>query len=223
MPRLGVALVLLGALACAPPRQGSGPPRDTRATRTPDLVDVAALDPTIELDVRYATAANFVGRPVYPAGTRVWLQRPAAEAVVRAHRRLSAHGYGLVLLDGYRPWSVTKLFWEVTPADRRQYVADPIQGSRHNRGCAVDVTLYDLTSGRLVQMPSEYDDFSGRAHPDYEGGTPESRARRELLRLFMENEGFTVYPAEWWHYDCEGWEEWPVLDVPLESLGRPSS
>lgn len=138
---------------------------------------------------------------------------------MRAHRRLAHHGYGLVLLDGYRPWSVTRLFWEVTPPAQRAYVADPAEGSRHNRGCAVDVTLYDLATGRLVAMPSEYDDFSGRAHPDYEGGTPEERARRELLRLAMENEGFTVYPAEWWHYDCAGWEEWPVMDVPIESLG----
>lgn len=157
---------------------------------------------------------------MYPAGTRVWLQRPAAEAVVRAHQRLGQYGYGLVLLDGYRPWSVTKLFWEITPPERRAYVADPAEGSRHNRGCAVDVTLYDRTTGRLVTMPSEYDDFSGRAHPDYEGGTPEARARRELLRLAMENEGFSVYPAEWWHYDCDGWEQWPVMDVPIEALGR---
>jgi D-alanyl-D-alanine dipeptidase len=196
----------------------SGLPADVRATRTPDLVDVASLDPTIELDVRYATANNFVGRAVYPPGTRVWLQRPAAEAVVRAHRRLASHGYGLVLLDGYRPWSVTRLFWEITPPEQRAYVADPAQGSRHNRGCAVDVTLYDLASGQLVAMPSEYDDFSARAHPDYEGGTPEERAHRELLRLAMENEGFTVYPAEWWHFDCIGWEEWPVMDVPIASL-----
>lgn len=213
--------MLVAALACGPSRPSGGPPIDPRAKRAPDLVDVASLDPTIELDVRYATANNFVGRPVYPAGTRVWLQRPAAEAVVRAHRRLANHGYGLVLLDGYRPWSVTRLFWEITPPAQRAYVADPAEGSRHNRGCAVDVTLYDLTTGRLVRMPSDYDDFSGRAHPDYEGGTPEERARRELLRLAMENEGFSVYPQEWWHYDCDGWEEWPVMDVPLPSV--PSS
>lgn len=205
-----ILAVVIVASACGP-RAGRPP----QGWRTPDLVDVAMLEPGIQLDVRYATSDNFVGRAVYPPGARVWLQRPAAEAVVRAHHRLAPHGYGLVLLDGYRPWSVTKLFWDLTPADRRAYVADPRDGSRHNRGCAVDVTLYDRETGRQVEMPSVYDDFSERAHPDYEGGSVEGRARRELLRMVMENEGFTIYPNEWWHFDFGGWEEWPVMNVPL--------
>ncbi len=206
-------MMLIVATACGTAR------KPAQGWRQPDLVDVAALEPSILLDVRYATADNFVGRPVYPPGTRVLLQRPAADAVVRAHHRLAAHGYGLVLLDGYRPWSVTKLFWDVTPPDRRAFVADPKEGSRHNRGCAIDVTLYDLDSGRQVEMPSAYDDFSERAHPDYEGGPVEARARRELLRMVMENEGFAIYPNEWWHFDFGDWEEWPVMNVPLPAPG----
>ena len=114
------------------------------------------LDPSIRLDVRYATTDNFVGRAVYPEA-RVFLQRPAAEALIRAHHRLSESGYGLLVFDGYRPWSVTKLFWDSVGEDKRPFLADPAQGSRHNRGCAVDLSLYDLTSGKEVVMTSAYD------------------------------------------------------------------
>jgi D-alanyl-D-alanine dipeptidase len=139
-------------------------------------VEIKALDPGIHLDIRYATANNFVGRPVYKEA-RAFLQRPAAEALVRAHRALAAQGYGIVVFDGYRPWSVTKLFWDVTPEDKKEFVADPSQGSRHNRGCAVDLSLYDLASGREVEMPSGYDEMTERAYPDYAGG-PRRRGRR---------------------------------------------
>jgi D-alanyl-D-alanine dipeptidase len=193
------------------------PPVDPAATRSADLVEVVTLEPSIKLDVRYATERNFVGRPVYEQA-RVFLQRPAAEAVVRAHRALRAHGYGLLLFDGYRPWRVTKLFWDVTPPDKRAFVADPAKGSRHNRGCALDLSLFDLVTGREVEMPSAYDDMSERASPDYAGGTPEQRARRDLLRAALEAEGFRVIDNEWWHFDYDTWREYPILDVPFEAL-----
>ncbi len=184
----------------------------------PDLVEITALEPGIHLDIRYATADNFVGRPLYTQA-RAFLQRPAAEALARVHRSLAAGGYGIVVFDGYRPWRVTKLFWDVTPPDKHAYVADPRKGSRHNRGCAVDVTLYDLKTGQEVSMPSGYDEMSEAAHPDYAGGTQEQRARRDLLRKAMEAQGFTVYPVEWWHFDFRGWERYPVMDAPFEALG----
>jgi D-alanyl-D-alanine dipeptidase len=192
-------------------------PVDPKATRAAELVEVVALDSSIRLDVRYATADNFVGRPVYDQA-RVFLQRPAAEAVVRAHRGLKAHGYGLLLFDGYRPWRVTKLFWDVTPPEKRAFVADPAQGSRHNRGCAVDLTLFDLKTGREVPMPSAYDEMTERAHPGYTGGTPEQRRARDLLRAAMEAQGFHVIDNEWWHFDYDGWREYPILDVPFADL-----
>jgi D-alanyl-D-alanine dipeptidase len=139
---------------------------------------------------------------------------------VRAHRALRDQGYGLVVFDGYRPWSVTRLFWEVTPEDKHEFVADPRKGSRHNRGCAVDLSLYDLATGREVEMPSGYDEMTERAYPDYAGGSAEARARRDLLRAAMEAEGFTVYSSEWWHYDYKDWALYPVLDVPFSALGR---
>lgn len=209
-PRVLVAVLALAACA-------SAPSRETGALRAADLVELVRLDPTIKLDVRYATARNFVGRPVYTEA-RAFLQRPAAEALLRAHRALREKGYGLLVFDGYRPWSVTKLFWEVTPPRLRDFVANPRQGSKHNRGCAVDLSLYELATGREVEMPSPYDDFTEKAAPGYPGGTDAQRAARDLLRAAMEAEGFTVEPNEWWHFNHRDWRLYPILDVPFAGL-----
>lgn len=192
--------------------------------RSPDLVEVASLDSTIRLDVRYATANNFVGRPVY-SQARVFLQRPAAQALVRVQRALLARGVGLVVFDGYRPWSVTKVFWDATPDDKKEFVADPKKGSRHNRGCAVDLALVDAATGAPLPMPSAYDETTERAYADYAGGDSAARANRDLLRHAMEAERFQVLPVEWWHFDYADWREYPVLDVPFEALvaGTPGS
>ena len=146
------------------------------------------------------------------------MQRPAAEAVVRVHKKLAAQGYGLLIHDGYRPWYVTKMFWDATPEQQHMFVADPLQGSRHNRGCAVDLTLYDLKTGKAVEMVSGYDEFSDRSFADYLGGTSQQRWRRDLLRRAMELEGFAVYEAEWWHFDFHAWRQYPIQNVPLEEL-----
>ena len=194
-------------------------PRDSQARRAPDLVEIVRLDPSIKLDIRYATADNFLNQPVY-AQARAFLQRPAAEALVRVHRALRQSGYGLVIFDGYRPWSVTKKFWDATPPEKKHFVADPAKGSRHNRGCAVDLSLYELRSGRIVEMPSGYDEMTERAYPNYAGGTAEQRRLRDLLRTAMEAEGFVVYEFEWWHFDYRDWREYPLLDLSFEKLGR---
>jgi D-alanyl-D-alanine dipeptidase len=193
------------------------PPEQPGSYRPSDLVEVTGLDPTILLDVRYATHDNFLHWPVY-SEARVFLQRPAAEAVVRAHRWLAQHGYGLLLFDGYRPWYVTRIFWDAVPPEQRVYVANPDEGSRHNRGCAVDLTLYQLSNGRPVPMPSDYDDFSERAHPDHAGGTEAQRAARDLLRQAMEAQGFTVNDREWWHYDCPDWREYRIENVAFKDI-----
>src|SRR6185369_4605763 len=136
-----------------------GPPKEAGPFREPDLVELIGLDPTLRLDIRYATSNNFVGRPVYKEAC-AFLQRPAAEALVRANQALRKKGYGLLIFDGYRPWSVTKLFWDITPEDKKIFVADPKTGSRHNRGCAVDLSMFDLKTGKEVQMPGEYDEMT---------------------------------------------------------------
>jgi len=182
-----------------------------------DLVELVKIDPTIKLDVRYATENNFSKRKVYTQ-PRAFLQRPAAEAVVRAHKKLQKEGYGLLIFDGYRPWSVTKIFWDITPQDKRNFVANPAKGSKHNRGCAVDLSLYDLKTGKEIKMPSEYDEFSERAYVKYKGGTREETAKRELLRKVMESEGFRVNSEEWWHFDYQDWQKYRIENVPFEQL-----
>ena len=195
------------------------PPSEPGPFRAPDLVELVTLDPTIKLDIRYATANNLAGRAVYPEA-RAFLQRPAADALVRAHRALAPRGYGLLVFDGYRPWRVTKLFWDVTPPEKREFVADPAKGSKHNRGCAVDLSMYDLKTGREVEMPSAYDEMSPRAYPTYEGGTAQARERRDILRAAMENEGFAVEPNEWWHFNYKDWTQYPILDKAFTDLSR---
>ncbi|MGA7316909.1 MAG: M15 family metallopeptidase [Silvibacterium sp.] len=193
------------------------PPREQGNFRKPELEELVKLDPTIKLDIRYATTNNFLGTPVYTEA-RAFLQRPAAEALLRVHHELKARGYGLIIHDGYRPWYVTKLFWEATPDDKKIFVANPATGSKHNRGCAVDLSLYDLATGKEVKMPSGYDEMTERAYSDYSGGTADERALRALLRQSMENQGFTVNPTEWWHFDYKDWKQYPILNIKFEDL-----
>ena len=148
------------------------------------------------------------------------MQRPAAEALLRVHRGLTDRGYGLLIHDAYRPWYVTKMFWDATPADKRIFVADPVEGSRHNRGCAVDLTLYELASGKPVQMVGGYDEMTTkRSYPDYRGGTPSSVAARRAARA-MEADGFRVYEFEWWHFDYRDWPKYPILDISFQEASK---
>ena len=187
--------------------------------READLIELKKLDKTIKLDIRYATANNFVGRAVYPEA-RAFLQRPAAEALVRVHKLLKKEHLGVVIYDAYRPWTITKLFWEAVSLDQRKYVADPTKGSKHNRGCAVDMGIYDLKTGKAIPMPSGFDEFSDRASPDYKGGTAEETANRDKLRRLMETEGFTVNPNEWWHFDYNGWDQYAIYDISFADAAK---
>src|ERR1700723_1151156 len=147
------------------------PPHEPGTFLKPDLVELVKLDPAIKLDIRYATTNNFLGTPLYTQA-RAFLQRPAAEALVRANNELKAQGFGLIIHDGDPPWFVTERFLESSPDDKKIFVANPKEGSRHNRGCAVDLSLYDLQTGKEVKMPSGYDEMTKRAFADYPGGTP---------------------------------------------------
>jgi D-alanyl-D-alanine dipeptidase len=210
-------LAVVVAILCLQGLPAAAQPAETGDFRAPDLVELSRLDATIHLDIRYATANNFTGRKQY-AEARAFLQRPAAEALVRANRALKGQGYGLLVFDGYRPWSVTKAFWDATPPDKRKFVADPQKGSRHNRGCAVDVGLYKLRTGKEVAMPSAFDEMSERAAADYQGGTTEQRRTRALLRQALEREGFKVNPDEWWHFDYQDWRQYRVLDLSFDKI-----
>jgi CubicO group peptidase (beta-lactamase class C family)/D-alanyl-D-alanine dipeptidase len=199
-----------GALAATPPREEG-------EFRESDLVDLTDFDETIRLDIRYATTNNFTGSVFYRQ-PRALMQRPAARAVARANARLRERGLGLLVHDAYRPWFVTRMFWDATPEELRNFVANPDNGSRHNRGCAVDLTLYDLATGEPVPMVAGYDEFSPRSFPLYPGGTARQRWHRELLRRTMEAEDFTVYEFEWWHFDHADWRRYRIGNVTFEQI-----
>jgi CubicO group peptidase (beta-lactamase class C family)/D-alanyl-D-alanine dipeptidase len=198
------------ALAAKPPRENSA------EFRKVDLVDLATID-GVKFDIRYATDNNFLGTPFYTSA-KAYMQRPAAEALARVREKLKGEGYGLLVFDAYRPWHVTKMFWDATPEKFHNFVADPSKGSRHNRGCAVDLTFYDLKTGKPVEMVAGFDEFAERAYPDYPGGTSRQRWHRDLLRRSMEGHGFTVYEEEWWHFDYKDWRQYPILNRTFEEL-----
>ena len=204
----------------------TGAPPGGRAAPAPpapgDFADLQALEPTIRLDVRYATADNVLGRPLYPSA-RAFLRRPVADALLRVHRSLAASGYGLVVFDAYRPWSVTKALWDETPPEKRGFVADPARGSNHNRGCAVDLSLYALGNGEPAPMPSAYDEMTPRSASDFQGGSAEARANRDRLRAAMEAEGFRVERHEWWHFNHRDCSRFPVEDLPFDRLLSPAA
>jgi len=199
----------------APP----GPPMTCPASDglRPDLVAVQAIAKGLREDMRYATSRNFLGFAIYDR-PEAFLHRPAAEALRDADADLARYGYGLVIHDAYRPWSVTKLFWDNVPEQYRGFIADPSVGSVHNRGCAVDVSLLNRSTGLIADMPSRYDEPTGRSASAYPGGSSLQRWHRGLLDAAMSSHGFKCHPAEWWHFDFEGWEQVAVADRPLESL-----
>ena len=210
-PAMPVAQLRRKALKLSPPTE-PGPFREA------DLAELVNLDVGFHLEIRYARYDNFLSTPVYTQA-RAFLQRPAAEALVRVLHKLQPLGYGLLIHDAYRPWYVTKIFWDATPPEGKIFVANPQEGSKHNRGCAVDLTLYDLATGKAVEMPGLYDEMSPRSFPNFPGGTSLQRWHRDLLRRAMESEGFTVYEDEWWHFDYKDWKEYGILNVPFEKIG----
>jgi len=197
----------------------ANPPKESSTLKKPDLVELRGLDSTIKYDIRYATSNNFMGTPFYTS-SHAFMQRPAAEAVARVSAELRKLGYGLLIHDAYRPWYVTKMFWDGTPPDKHVFVADPSQGSRHNRGCAVDLTLYDLKTGSPIRMTGGYDEMTDRSYPLYPGGATPQRWHRDLLRHAMEAQGFNVYEAEWWHFDYKDWRSYPIGNLTFEQLAR---
>jgi D-alanyl-D-alanine dipeptidase len=184
------------------------------AQKVEPLIDVAQMDSTIVIDLRYATTNNFMKVKLYPV-ERCLLRKSVAERLVRVQQRLQKQGLGLKVWDAYRPFSVQKQFWEVCPDER--YVASPEKGSRHNRGAAVDVTLLD-SLGNELEMPTEFDDFSKRAAPTNQDVTPAARKHRQILIDAMTAEGFTGISSEWWHYDAPHYRQYPVLDIPLDAF-----
>lgn len=184
------------------------------AQQSDQLVDIAKLDSTIILDIRYATPNNFTGKAIYTEA-KAYLVAPAAKALVEVQKELKKRGLGLKIYDAYRPLSAQWKLWKIKPDPN--YVADPRHGSRHNRGAAVDVTLVDST-GKELPMPTPFDSFSEKAHSNYMD-LPDSVIRnRTLLQDVMKKYGFIPLDTEWWHFDYKGWKKYPILDINFEDI-----
>lgn len=178
------------------------------------LTPVQEVAPGLELDIRYASANNFMKRELYPAAV-AWLRCEPALALARVQGDLEARGLGLLVFDAYRPYRVTEMMWD--EYEDPDYVADPAHGSRHNRGAAVDVTLVD-SNGSPLPMPTGYDDFTADAWHEASDLAPHLLQNRAILREAMERHGFEALPSEWWHYDFHRWRDYDLLDLPHSAL-----
>lgn len=185
------------------------------ATRIPNavLVDMQAIAPTVQLDVRYATAQNFTHQKLY-SHPRCLLRPAVAMRLAKVQADLQTQGLGLKVFDCYRPLSVQRKMWKIVP--NPLYVANPQQGSRHNRGSAVDLTLVDR-NGKELPMPSAFDEFSPKSHLDYRGDNPKQIQNRDRLQQVMKRRGFQPILSEWWHFDAPNWQQYPLLDLPLST------
>lgn len=180
-----------------------------------ELVNLAAAIPGIVLDIRYATANNFTGEVIYTL-PRAYARKPVADALRKAQEEFSKHGVGIKVYDAYRPYSATVKFYEVY--HDTTYVASPYKGSRHNRGCAIDMTLVDLKTGEELKMPTEYDSFKKEAWPTTPVKDPVIKRNRDLIISVMHKHGFKVNASEWWHFDFNGWQKFEVMDIDFEEL-----
>ena len=185
------------------------------------LVDLKKLDDEFQLDIRYASTNNFMRSKFYK-NERAFFNMSAADRLIEAKNDLKELGYGIIIYDAYRPWFVTKMFWEGTPKNLKHFVANPENGSSHNKGCAIDIGLYDIETGESIVMISGYDEFTERAYPNYMGGSKKQRDIRDMLIHVMERNDFTVYEYEWWHFNYNGCDS-GIMNYSFEELDSISS
>ena len=179
------------------------------------LMNLEAIIPGVQLDIRYATANNFTGQKVYDSAM-AFLRLAPAKALQQVQNELKAQNLGLRVYDAYRPYTITIKFYEIYKDTN--FVAAPWLGSRHNRGCAVDVSLIDLNTQQEIPMPTEYDDFTAKAKPDYADLPDSVKANRKLLIDIMAKYNFEVHHSEWWHFDYTGWDKYYLMDIPFRQL-----
>jgi D-alanyl-D-alanine dipeptidase len=189
--------------------------QSVKADPRKELIDLTKFIPGIVLDIRYATTNNFTGEQIYNLA-RAYARKPVAEALKKIQDDLSHEGLGIKIFDAYRPYKATVKFYEVYRDTT--YVASPYRGSRHNRGCALDLTIIDLNTGKELQMPTGYDSFKKEAWPSTPVADPVVRKNRDVLIRAMQKHGFKVNSSEWWHFDFIGWQHYEVLDIDFEEL-----
>lgn len=180
-----------------------------------ELVNLATYIPNLVLDIRYATTNNFTGEQIYTL-PRAYARKPVADALKKAQAEFNKLGVGVKIFDAYRPYKATVKFYEVY--HDTTYVASPYRGSRHNRGCALDMTIVDLKAGKELTMPTEFDSFKKEAWPTTPVADPQIRKNRDLIISVMERNGFKVNASEWWHFDFVGWNKYEVMDIDFEQL-----
>ena len=180
-----------------------------------DFIALLDVNSTIALDIRYAKTTNFTGKIIYPQ-EGCYARMPVAHALDAAQKELALSGLGLKIFDAYRPLRYQQLFWDIMPDER--YVADPQKGSKHNRGAAIDLTLIRLADGTELEMPSDFDDLSARAHRNYAAMRAEAAKNCKILEAIMEKHGFAGWPEEWWHFDFHDWERYPLADISFDEL-----
>jgi len=192
----------------------------TSLTANPDneLVDLEKAIPGIVLDIRYATTNNFTGEKIYNLA-KAYARRPVVKALKKAQAEFNKRGYSIKIYDAYRPYSATVKFYEVMKGDT-MYVANPYKGSRHNRGCALDMTIVDSKTKKELKMPTGYDAMEKDAWPTTPIADPEIKKNRKTLISVMERNGFKVYTTEWWHFDFVGYEKFDVMDIRFEELEK---
>ncbi len=179
------------------------------------FVELAKHIPGLKLDIRYATKNNFAKQAVYKQA-RAFARLPVANSLKKVQAELKKSGLGLKIFDGYRPYSVTVKFFDI--ASDKNFVANPKDGSRHNRGCAMDLTIINLKTGKELNMPTPYDSFAAAASPAYKNLPADVIKNRDLLINVMERNGFRVLDNEWWHFDFKGWKDFELMDIAFEEL-----
>jgi D-alanyl-D-alanine dipeptidase len=180
-----------------------------------ELVEIKKAIPNIKLDIRYATKNNFMQQVMYKQA-RAFARKPVVESLKKIQAALNKKGYGLKIFDGYRPYAITVEFYK--KASDKNFVANPAKGSKHNRGCAVDLTLINLKTGKEILMPTPYDSFSAAAAAKCENVSPEAKKNRDFLIAIMRKYKMNVLENEWWHYDFSGWKNYDLMDIPFEKL-----
>ncbi len=180
-----------------------------------ELIDLEKFVPGLVLDIRYATTNNFTKEKIYNLA-KAYARKPVAESLKKIQAELNKQGLGIKIFDGYRPYSATIRFYEVYPDTN--FVASPYRGSRHNRGCALDLTVIDLKTGKELKMPTGYDTFVKEARPTYPITDKEVKKNRTLLITVMEKHGFRVNASEWWHFDFKGWKNFEVMNIDFGEL-----
>lgn len=181
------------------------------------MIDVVSYVPGIQTDFRYATPDNFTHKRLY-THPGAFLRLPAAMALREVQSDLNTKGLGLKIFDAYRPYNVTKEMWKIVPDAR--YAANPAKGSGHNRGIAVDLTLTNHFTGEELTMPTKYDDFTERAHHNYDHLPDSVIVNRNLLKSVMEKHGFIALDTEWWHYYLPGSSRYELMDFNFDQMRK---